>query len=178
MEAILSISRRKLPSNKEGRECFREATSPYQSPFPFPRWKAFKPLCCNPDCQELLSCHCCAVTEGRTKVPLHLESADAQFVGLFLERSGQIRQPSQYDIFFGVKQDKVVLLTHCLVPDYPDLDYLGRRACEQHSCLCLCQLSLPCQWSVPVKLNSLGLSLGKMKLCCNYPEDSVSKSRP
>lgn len=69
-------------------------------------------------------------------------------------------------------------LTHCLALDCPDLGYLGRRACEQCSCLCLCQLSLPCQWSIPVKLNSLGLSLGKMKLCRSYPEDSVSKSRP
>lgn len=42
----------KTPPKKEGMEHFREATFPYQNPFPFPSWKAFKPLCWNPNCRS------------------------------------------------------------------------------------------------------------------------------
>lgn len=64
---------KKTPPANQVMERFREATSPHQNPTPFPSWKAFKPLCWDPNCQGPLSCHLClAVLVGRTKDPWHL----------------------------------------------------------------------------------------------------------
>lgn len=49
---------KKNPLANQGTESFGEATSPHRNPPPFPSWKAFKPLCWDPNCQGLLCCRC------------------------------------------------------------------------------------------------------------------------
>lgn len=72
VEAIPPISRRKVLLKR------RAGTASLKQPLlikilpPSQEGRLLNLCAANPDCQELLSCHCCAVTVGTTKKPLHL----------------------------------------------------------------------------------------------------------
>lgn len=107
-------SAEKNPLANQGTERFGEATSPHRNPPPFPSWKAFKPLCWDPNCQGLLCCRC--TLPFYRAGPRNLCVFKALMYSLRDSSSDLSRywQSCQCDSFSEVKEGKVGLATNCL----------------------------------------------------------------